>query len=120
MFARDALMRLAIAVMVALGLLAQGAALPLAGPVADPFWALGGICGPDHAAGSPGVPGQQERQHCHGACCQLWPAGFLLAGAPVLRPARAVLLLERRVVGAAPRLGRMRPAYASRAPPGLG
>jgi hypothetical protein len=116
MLARDALMRLAIAVMVALGLLAQGAAPPLAGPAADPFWALGGICGPGHGPDGP----SQDRHHHHGACCQLGPVAFLLPGSPAVGRSGPVLLLDREIASQVPRFARARPAYASRAPPGLG
>ena len=115
------LMRFAIAVALVLGLLAQGRmpASPWDAPGADPFWALGGICGPGHASGVPGGPGQNQHHH-NGACCQLWPTAFVLPGRPAAGPTGPVLVLRREIDGQIPHFGRVRPAYASRAPPGLG
>ncbi len=59
MLARAIFMRFAIAVALVLGLWAQGTvpASPWDAPGGDPFWVLGGICGPGHASDVPGGPG---------------------------------------------------------------
>lgn len=113
------LTRLPLALLVALGLLVQGIAVPPAipAPAADPFWALGGICGPGHASGDPGIP-LSDGHHHDCACCQAGPAVFLLPSPPVAGRPTFTMAAAPAVAPVIPRFGRPRPAYAPRAPPG--
>jgi hypothetical protein len=121
MLARATLLRFAITMALVLGLLAQGRmpASPWDAPGTDPFWALGGICGPGHASDVPGGPAQDQHHH-NGACCQLWPTAFVLPGRAVAGAPGPILVLRREIVSEVAHFGRGRLAYASRAPPARG